>query len=545
MSGLRALAVSAAVAVVFPASAQSDPFPVNRQPGTLVYWFTGTGTFPQSAMPYGRFTKVDGRWIRLIALREDGAALSWRAESWGGTSVDFNLRSGPYRDVKISGNMLLLRKPDNTWDAFFPPNEGGAPFNPPIPPLAFANADCAVYYGAGLDFDGEIWAWGWNNVGQSDCPPGPFIDVACLDMTTAGLRPDGTVQLWGQHAGVIDAPDVMRIKSGVDSLYGQTTSGEIVCLRACNSSWLPGEPVWDFDPRDGDSGLVWITRDGRGFMSPGTVPETRWQDITTTVGGGEALGVIDTDCDGSGFFDSSEIAAGVVGDCNDNRVPDACETGRSIVRRVQWSGDLLSGQPVQLSVDRLRASWRGVRVDVESRGDLLGASRFVTMRVGDMKTEWDLFSSTGRACWQPGRAWDAVEFTSGEFESVRNGSNSIVLEFTPSAAVNTRNCVDGGLWVRVEFVADAPFDCNGNGQDDACDLVQAISMDVNCNGIPDECEGGVPGDITADGRIDGADLSALLGSWGTSNPDADVDGSGWVDGTDLALVLGNWCDSSG
>jgi len=544
MSGFRALVVATAAAVAFPAAAQNDPFPVNRQPGTLVYWYTGTGTFPQSAMPYGRFTKVDGRWIRLIALRDDGAAISWRAESWGGVSVDYNFRSGPYRDVKISGNMLLLKKPDHVWDAFFPPNEGGAPFNPPIPPLPFLNADCAVYYGAGLDFDGQAWAWGWNNVGQSDCPPGPFIDVACLEMTTAGLRPDGTVELWGQHAGIIEAPGVVRIKSGTDSLFGQTTSGEIVCLRACNPASLPGDAVWDFDPRDGDSGLVWILSDGRGFMSPGMVPDTRWQDITTTVGGGEALGVVDTDCDGSGFFDRGEITAGLISDCNGNLIPDACETGRSIVRRTQWIGDLMAGQAVVLTVDRLRTPWRGVRIDVEARGDLLGASRFLTMRIGNSKTSWNLLSDTGKACWQPGRGWDSVEFSPGAFESIREGADSLVVEFTPSAAVNTSGCADGGIWVRVEYIADAQFDCNGNGQDDACDLVQALSIDVNCNGIPDECEGGVPGDVTADGRIDGADLAALLGLWGTQDSGADVDGSGWVDGTDLALLLGNWCDSS-
>ena len=532
-----------ALIVHCPIAEANEPFAVNRQPGTLVYWYTGTGTFPQSAMPYGRFRRVDGRWIRFIALREDGAALSWRAESWGGVPVDFNFRPGPYRDAKISGNMLLLKKPDATWDAFFPPNEGGAPFSPPIPPLEFVAADCATYYGAALDFDGNIWAWGWNNVGQSDCPPGPFIDVACLDMTTAGLRPDGVVELWGEHPEVIAAPDVVRIKSGSQSLFGQTESGEIVCLRACNQVTLPSGPVGDFDPRDGDSGLAWITRDGRGFISPGMVPTGRWQDITTTVGGSEALGVVDGDCDGSGFYDRGEVAASLVGDCNDNLIPDACETGRSTVRRAVWSGALIGGQPVELQVDRLRSPWRGVRLDVEGRGDLLGPSRFVTLQVGSSKNSWTLFADSGRACWQAGRSWSSVEFTPEEFELLRGGSDSMTLRFTPSSDVNTQQCTDGGLWIRLEFVADAPFDCNSNGQDDACDLVQGVSLDVNCNGLPDECEGGVPGDITSDGRIDGADLAALLGSWGSANIDADVDGSGWVDGTDLALVLGNWCES--
>jgi hypothetical protein len=473
MSGLRALVVSAAAAVVFPAWAQSDPFPVNRHPGTLVYWFTGTGTFPQSAMPYGRFTKVDGRWIRLIALREDGAALSFRAESWGGTSSDFNLRPGPYRDVKISDNMLLLKKSDSRWDAFFPPNEGGGAFNPPIPPLPFSNADCALYYGAGLDFDGQIWAWGSNNFGQSDCPPGPFVDVACLQRTTAGLRPDGTVELWGQHAGVIDAPDVIKIKSGVDSLYGQTATGEIVCLRACSPESLPGEPVGDFDPRDGDSGLAWILPDGRGSMSPGVVPETRWQDITTTVGGGEALGVVDTDCDGSGFFDRGEIAAGLISDCNGNLVPDSCETARHVVRTAEWLGQLVGGQTVSL--------------------------RFTALE----------------------------------------GGQAVTVSITPSLPVTSKTCTDGGLWLRLEYVAAAPDDCNGNGIDDACEIVSGTVSDDDGDGVPDGCGEACLGDLDGDSAVGGADLAVLLSAWGQKG-DTDLTGDGTTDGADLASLLSAW-----
>ena len=49
-----------------------------------------------------------------------------------------------------------------------------------------------------------------------------------------------------------------------------------------------------------------------------------------------------------------------------------------------------------------------------------------------------------------------------------------------------------------------------------------------------------PGDITGDGVVDGADLSRLLGDWGTSAFDADIDSNGMVDGQDLAVLLGNW-----
>lgn len=50
----------------------------------------------------------------------------------------------------------------------------------------------------------------------------------------------------------------------------------------------------------------------------------------------------------------------------------------------------------------------------------------------------------------------------------------------------------------------------------------------------------VAGDLTGDGRVDGADLGMLLGSWGATGGAADLDQSGTVDGADLGALLGAW-----
>jgi hypothetical protein len=47
-----------------------------------------------------------------------------------------------------------------------------------------------------------------------------------------------------------------------------------------------------------------------------------------------------------------------------------------------------------------------------------------------------------------------------------------------------------------------------------------------------------PADITGDGVVDGADLGALLGAWGT--PNADLTGDNVTDGADLGALLGAW-----
>jgi hypothetical protein len=51
--------------------------------------------------------------------------------------------------------------------------------------------------------------------------------------------------------------------------------------------------------------------------------------------------------------------------------------------------------------------------------------------------------------------------------------------------------------------------------------------------------GACPSDLNGDGTVDGGDLGALLGAWGSPGF-GDLDESGAVDGGDIALVLGAW-----
>ena len=68
-----------------------------------------------------------------------------------------------------------------------------------------------------------------------------------------------------------------------------------------------------------------------------------------------------------------------------------------------------------------------------------------------------------------------------------------------------------------------------------------FSVDLDGDGVPDECDGGgaCPADLDGDGAVDGADLSGLLSQWGGAGS-ADLDGDGIVDGSDLAALLAEW-----
>ena len=61
------------------------------------------------------------------------------------------------------------------------------------------------------------------------------------------------------------------------------------------------------------------------------------------------------------------------------------------------------------------------------------------------------------------------------------------------------------------------------------------------------CRGGVllipptcPSDLDGDGIVDAADITLLLGAWGSADPGFDLDQDGVVGGGDLGVILGAW-----
>jgi hypothetical protein len=89
----------------------------------------------------------------------------------------------------------------------------------------------------------------------------------------------------------------------------------------------------------------------------------------------------------------------------------------------------------------------------------------------------------------------------------------------------------------LRFASESPasFTPDGCG---ACWEAQHCSLD-NISLVEIVC----PGDVVANGIVDGADLAGLLSVWGTDGgiyPRADTNGDGFVDAQDLAAVLGGW-----
>ena len=84
-------------------------------------------------------------------------------------------------------------------------------------------------------------------------------------------------------------------------------------------------------------------------------------------------------------------------------------------------------------------------------------------------------------------------------------------------------------------------DLTGNG------LPDIVVADTNRNAIFWHENLSFTADLNGDGRVNGADVGILIGSWGVVPPGAppaaaraDINRDGVVDGIDLAFLLGSW-----
>ena len=89
----------------------------------------------------------------------------------------------------------------------------------------------------------------------------------------------------------------------------------------------------------------------------------------------------------------------------------------------------------------------------------------------------------------------------------------------------------------IEEVVLSGQDCNGNGEDDTIDIADEISLDLNADGIPDECQ--YRADFNHDGFLDYTDFDAFVQAFEAGASTADFNSDGFLDFTDFdAFVQG-------
>ncbi|MEM8835558.1 MAG: PQQ-dependent sugar dehydrogenase [Planctomycetota bacterium] len=96
---------------------------------------------------------------------------------------------------------------------------------------------------------------------------------------------------------------------------------------------------------------------------------------------------------------------------------------------------------------------------------------------------------------------------------------------------------------------DGPFtDCDENGVEDACELLDGTASDANMNGIIDACDASCPGDVDGNGATNTADITFAVsnlgaGAMGATGTPGDADGNGATTTADITFIVSNLgCD---
>ena len=126
-----------------------------------------------------------------------------------------------------------------------------------------------------------------------------------------------------------------------------------------------------------------------------------------------------------------------------------------------------------------------------------------------------------------------IEFTNDYPRCSGDPSICVAHPCFQSSACDGSLCMWGGL-------SPSP-DCNGNLVLDSCEIDWGTSLDLNGNGVPDQCDPPCPWDCADvnDGTVGIVDFLALLAQWGQVGTSCDIDGFG-VGIVDFLSLLGNW-----
>jgi hypothetical protein len=255
------------------------------------------------------------------------------------------------------------------------------------------------------------------------------------------------------------------------------------------------------------------------------------------------------DCDGDGVSDSCAIAEGLVSDADGDGRPDGCTSAADLLVATFSTACGGNGSAFELVVAPAPVNWLAAYNAAIARGGRLatvtsqGEADFVYRALASNPIGWSgaqgpwigLYKQAGVWRWVTNEPYAFTQWAPGE----PNNSGDRARYWNPSGVSPTWDDQPGANTAIAYLVEYAnATDCNRNGSPDARDIALGASTDANADGVPDECAPACSADLDGNGAVDGADLAALLGAWGTAG--ADIDGNGTSDAADLAALLGSW-----
>jgi len=481
----------------------------------------------------GACSMIAGGGYHTIALRSDGRVRCWGLYTDGQcyTPEDLgtcsSIAAGDYHTIALRSDGGV-----RCWGR----NDAGQ-CNTPADLGACSRIAGGDDHTVALRVDGGVRCWGNNGVGQCNTPAdlGACASIAAGDSHTIALRSNGVVRCWGyNNNGQCNTPADLgpcsKIEGGGYHTIALRVDGGVRCwgnngVGQCNT---PADLGACASIAAGGSHTIALTRPD--CNSNGV------NDYTELAG---------HDCNANGIHDCTDSLTGSIEDCNSNGLGDRCEKTLQVLANSGHLGPIgaahnqtfvMANAAPALEPDR-------VTVRVKARGDFSGGLEYLRVRIG---TTFDVQALGGTVDCGAGTPTQSFTMDAADFNAAIDADGALRVRLEPSIAVDWNLCPEG-TWAEVElsYLGAQSADCNLNGVLDSCELADGLSPDTNHNGVVDSCEAAFTpcaADFDGNGIVNGADLGALLGSWGpvTAGIPVDLSGDGMVNGADLGILLGAW-----
>jgi hypothetical protein len=352
-----------------------------------------------------------------------------------------------------------------------------------------------------------------------------------------------------------------NVSGGLDYLFGPTLG----LYQPSGSAepnggwrWVTNEPLsfqdwFSGEPNNGPGGgenWVRLRRNGSAFG---------WNDVAQSVPSGDpfvtmALIEWSADCNGDSIVDYGQIRNGQLVDADGDYVPDCCEAGvpcNPISAAAQWR-----------TADGGNGHWYGVvagsggcwtqhrQLAEQAGGHLVTLTTASESAFVESLTTAEFLSLGGiqlpDACepecgwtWITGEPWIYTRWDAGQPEDFggQNGGQDLLVR-TTNGWHDASECPP---YAGTGYIVEWSADCNNDGLVDYGQILSGQLSDFNGDGVPNICQ--CPADVSGNGQVNGVDLAAILGAWGTNGQNqfaCDINRDGIVNGQDLAFVLGGW-----
>lgn len=544
----------------------------------------GSNAYGQCAIPTGpQLARIALGNLHSLGLAGDGRVLAWGSNATGQCDVPGGIvdavqvaAGGWYFDNDQRGHSVAVLRGGavRAWGS----NEFGQCDVPPtLAPVV--QVACGWAHTAALQHDGSVVVWGAGlsvsgdpNWGQRLVPSdlGSVSKIATRGCHMMALRADGLVRCWGRNTeGQCNVPAklgaVAEIAAGSDHSVALTASGTVRCW-GFNMHGQTEVPKGLGEVRAVAAtlyGTLAVRTDGQ-VVAWGQVdapPKSLGESETLVAGGYHAVAMAPRDCNANGIRDALELVTARDFDTDGDSLLDACDRTdplpvlhdllitRGTSGPFPWPicGAWDSRTQVGDHLWDMWASRDGADGPWINRAEAPAGNPFlleVALKEG-MNTFHCRMEPNG--CAQTGftlNAW--LDRSPAPSVSAANSTpvtpfTGLIPGLTINSSVNAASTLvaRAGFWtVRVEgfsveaaddLVSPTSFAASGVG-----DLVATVQLVV---------VRACAGDVTGNGTVDGVDLAAVLGAWGTDGNGqfpCDIDRNGIVNGADLAQVLSGW-----